>query len=204
MEEARPINQEMLTCEAIADRGLIERYVSGRLRDEPDRMDLETHLLTCATCREEVRLAMVVRAELGAPRRRARSWWWVGVGAAAAVLILFVARPPSRSNPDGTVERSGTEGLPVITAISPLAEAVTTEQSVRFLWHSAGQDVQYRLTVTNQRGDIVWSFGTADTAAVLPASVRVQSGNPYFWYVDALLPDGRSATSRVRRFRMAP
>jgi len=76
-------------------------------------------------------------------------------------------------------------------------------QSVRFLWHSAGQNVQYRLTVTNQRGDIVWSFGTADTAAVLPASMRVQSGNPYFWYVDALLPDGRSATSRVQRFNVA-
>ena len=144
---------------------------------------------------------MVVRAELGPPKRR--SWWWVGVGAAAAVLIFFVARAPFRSNSDGTVQRGGTEGLPVITAISPAAEAVMPRQSVRFLWHSAGQNVQYRLTVTNQRGDIVWSFSTADTAAWLPASLRIQRGNPYFWYVDALLPDGRPATSRVQRFNVA-
>jgi len=177
--------------------------VSGRLRAEPDRTDFEAHLLTCATCREEVRLGMVVRAELGAPKRRGRSWWWVGVGAAAAVLILFVARPPFRSNPDGTVKRGGTEGLPAVTAISPAAEAVLPAEPVRFVWHSAGPNVQYRLTVTNQQGDVVWSFGTADTAAVLPASVRVQRSDPYFWYVDALLPDGRSATSRVQRFNVA-
>ncbi|HLQ68892.1 MAG TPA: hypothetical protein VK124_05175 [Gemmatimonadales bacterium] len=175
--------------------------MSGRLRAEPDRTDFEAHLLTCATCREEVRLGMVVRAELGAPKRG--SWWWVGVGAAAAVLILFVARPPFRSNPDGTVKRGGTEGLPAVTAISPAAEAVLPAEPVRFVWHSAGPNVQYRLTVTNQQGDVVWSFGTADTAAVLPASVRVQRSDPYFWYVDALLPDGRSATSRVQRFNVA-
>ncbi len=175
--------------------------MSGRLREEPDRTDFEAHLLTCATCREAVRLGMVVRVELGPPKRR--SWWWVGIGAAAAVLIFVVARPPFRSNPNGIVERGGTEGLPAITDISPTAEAVLPPERVRFMWHSAGPNVQYRLTVTNRQGDIVWSFGTADTAAVLPAGVRVQRGNPYFWYVDALLPDGRSATSRVQRFKVA-
>jgi len=192
----------MLTCEAVADRGLLERYVSGRLREEPDRTEFEAHLLTCATCRAEVRLAMVVRAELGAPKRRSR--WWIGVAAAAAVLIFFVARPAFRSDSDGRVQRGGTEGLPVITAISPAAEAVMRTQAVHFLWHSTGQNVHYRLTVTDQRGDIVWSFGTADTAASLPANVRFQRADPYFWYVDALLPDGRSAISRVQRFTVAP
>jgi hypothetical protein len=114
-----------------------------------------------------------------------------------------VARPPFQSSPDGTAERGGSEGLPAITAISPTAEAVMPAEPVRFVWHSAGPNVQYRLTVTKQQGDIVWSFGTADTAAVLPASVRVQRGHRYFWYVDAVLPDGRTATSRVQRFNVA-
>lgn len=197
-EEARPINQELLTCEAIADRGLIERYVSGRLSDEPGRTELEAHLLMCAACRDEVRLAMVVRAELGAPQRR--SWWWLGVGAAAAVLILLVARPTFRSRPDDTVERGTTEGLPVITALSPPLDAVVPPRAIRFLWHSVDHNVQYRLSLTNQRGDMLWSFETMDTTALLPADVRVQRGNPYFWYIDALLADGRSATSRVQRF----
>jgi len=192
----------MLTCEAVADRGLVERYVSGRLRGDPDRTNFEAHLLTCASCREEVRLAMVVRAELGAPAKR--PWWWVGVGAAAAVLVFLIARPSFRSNSDGTVERGATEGLPIITGISPSSEAALPPQAVRFLWHSAGANAQYRLTVTKQSGDIVWSFATADTAASLPATVRLTRSSNYFWYVDALLPDGRSATSRVQRFRVTP
>ena len=47
---------ETLTCEAVAQRGLVERYVSGRLQTERDVSDFETHLLTCDTCREDLRL----------------------------------------------------------------------------------------------------------------------------------------------------
>ena len=54
---------ETLTCEAVAQRGLVELYVAGRLSAERDVSDLETHLLTCDTCREEVRLGSVIRVQ---------------------------------------------------------------------------------------------------------------------------------------------
>lgn len=202
---------ETLTCEAVAERGLVERYVSGRLNAGRDLSDLETHLLTCSACREEVRVGMVVRAELGTPttRNRLRSLsrrrTWLILGAAAAATFVFViARPTSHDGSDHPVVRGGDEGIPVITDVSPAAGAVVSPASLTFVWRSAGTGAQYRLTVTNEPGDVVWASTSADTVRRLPGSARLRSGESYFWYVDALLPDGGSATSKVQRFTMAP
>jgi len=199
-----------LNCEAVAQRGLVELYVSGRLSAERDVSDLETHLLTCDTCREEVRLGSVIRAELGAPatlrqvrplpRRRA----WVFLGAAAAAAVVFViARPNSQDGSDQPVVRGGDEGIPVIAAVSPAPGAVVSAASLAFVWRPAGAGAQYRLTVTSEQGDVVWTGASADTLQRVPPTARLQSGKSYLWYIDALLPDGAAATSRVRRFTLA-
>ncbi len=202
---------ETLTCEAVAQRGLVERYVSGRLQAERDLSDFETHLLTCDSCREEVRLGLVVRAELGAPaalqqRRslpRRKSWLILGAAAAAAVVFVIV-RPSSQQLSDQPVVRGGDEGMPVITAMSPAPGAVVPAGSLAFVWRSVGTSAQYRLTVTSEQGDVVWTGASADTLQHVPPTARLQSGKSYLWYVDALLPDGAAATSRVRRFTLAP
>lgn len=202
---------ETLTCEAVAQRGLIELYVSGRLRAEPDLSDLETHLLTCATCREEVRLGLVVRAELGAPAAlhrvrslpRRKSWLFLGAAAAAAVVFVM-ARPSFQDRSDRPVVRGSEEGTPVISAVSPAPGAVLSPATLAFVWRSAGTGAQYRVTVTSERGDVVWTGGSADTVQRVPSNARLSDGKTYFWYVDALLPDGAAATSRVARFTLAP
>ena len=202
---------ETLTCEAVAQRGLVELYVAGRLSAERDVSDLETHLLTCDTCREEVRLGSVIRAELGAPATprqvrplpRRRAWVFLGAAAAAAVVFL-IARPSSQDGSDRPVVRGGDEGMPAIAAVSPAPGAAVPPQSLAFIWHSAGAGAQYRLTVTTERGDVVWAGASADTVQHLPPNARLQRTENYFWYVDALLPGGGSATSRVRRFTLAP
>jgi hypothetical protein len=205
------VTYETLTCEAVAQRGLVELYVSGRLSAERDVSDLETHLLTCDTCREEVRLGSVVRAELGAPatlhqvRSLPRRSAWVFLGAAAAAAVVFViARPISHDGSDRPVVRGGEEGVPVIVAVSPAPAAVVPPASLAFVWRSVGTGAQYRLTVTNSPGDVVWTGASADTVQHVRPNARLRSGQSYFWYVDALLPDGGSATSRVRRFTLAP
>jgi hypothetical protein len=90
---------EPLICEVVADRGLVERYVAGRLTDEPDLAAFETHLLTCERCREDVRLGLVVRAELTAPGRQRPHPWTVGLGLALAAGIAAVVL--LRGNGDG-------------------------------------------------------------------------------------------------------
>jgi hypothetical protein len=200
----------ILTCEAVAQRGLIEQYVAGRLH-EPDLADLETHLLTCASCREDVRLGSAVRAELGGQaaqtlprsRLRRRPWYILGAAAAAAVVVV-IARPISRDGSAGPLVRGRDESMPVIADVSPAAGADVSAASLAFVWRSAGPGAQYRLTVTNEQGDVVWSGASADTIEHLLPNARLQIGKSYLWYVDALLPDGATATSRVRRFTLAP
>ena len=85
----------ILNCEAVAERGLVERYVAGRLSDEEGLGALETHLLTCEACREELRIAVVVRAEssaLGQSKRRPWALVGVGLALAAGLAALVVVR----------------------------------------------------------------------------------------------------------------
>jgi hypothetical protein len=89
-----------------------------------------------------------------------------------------------------------------LEAISPLDGAVTAKDSVVFTWRSLGTEVSYRLTLTDERGDLIWSVGTTDTMVLLPSSAKLLSGRTNIWYVDALLADGRSATTGARRFRI--
>ena len=51
---------ELLTCDAIVDGGLIERYLAGTL-SEDETEALESHYLTCARCQNELRLAAVIK-----------------------------------------------------------------------------------------------------------------------------------------------
>ena len=44
----------------------------------------------------------------------------------------------------------------------------------------------------------------ADTTLVLPRSVGLELGAPYFWYVDALLEGARSTSTGVQEFRVEP
>lgn len=55
---------EALTCEAIAVRGLIERYLAGRTSTD-EVSALKSHLLTCPYCQKELRIAAAIRDSLG-------------------------------------------------------------------------------------------------------------------------------------------
>ena len=81
-----------LTCREVAERGLMERYVAGRLTEADGLSEFEAHLVGCGKCQEDVRLAMTVRAELAA--RRPRRIWplWLGLAAAAGIAGLVVLR----------------------------------------------------------------------------------------------------------------
>lgn len=99
-----------LTCETVAEHGLVERYVAGRLGPGAEREAFEAHLLTCDACREEVRLALIVRAELApTTSRRSRRGWLLGVGLAAAAglatLVVLRGNGTDRVRPLGAVRQ---------------------------------------------------------------------------------------------------
>ena len=81
-----------LTCREVAERGLVERYVAGRLSEAEGLSEFEAHLVGCQRCQEDVRLAMTLRAELAARRPR-RTWLLaLGLAAAAGIAGLIVIR----------------------------------------------------------------------------------------------------------------
>lgn len=71
-------------------------YAANTL-DAVDTAAFEQHLLTCESCRIEVRLASLVRSELSVKSRRVNPWL-VGAGLALAASLAFVLTPSSANS----------------------------------------------------------------------------------------------------------
>ena len=186
--------RDHLSAEEVA--GYLDRALSSA---EQER--IEAHLADCAKCRGE--LTEVARVRRARPR-----WtrWYVTTpaAAAAAVILLLVWRPGVPGSSDVLRDTEiGAEGIPRFGVVAPVEVSPVAPDSVVFVWRAAGADAHYQLTLTDVTGDPLWSGTTADTTAGLPIDVLLGRGQAYFWYVDALLPDGESATTGVQQFRTA-
>jgi hypothetical protein len=182
--------------------GQISAYLAGTI-DGPDRQEMERHMTACDSCRRE----MVAASEL-IPRAGSRKWVAVLAPVAAAAAIAALLLVPSHgpggtsSTPvPGTVLRSeGSEAIPGIEVVEPSPGATVATQGTQFRWKSAGEDPLYRVTLTDDGGDVVWTATASDTVLGLPTEIILEGGRSYFWFVDALLPGARSATSGIQRF----
>jgi hypothetical protein len=180
-------------------------YVDGRM-SPAERARLEDHLEECDLCRREVvDVARVVErpAEVIArPRRRVLV---SGLGVAAAALAVLLFRPRvgvdvSRDQLREVETGAETEGVPRISAVRPANGAMIGATERAIVWRSAGSDATYRITLGDAMGGTLWRTETSDTSSVFPADVSMEPGVTYFWHVDALLPSGVSATTRVQSF----
>lgn len=169
-----------------------------------ERARFEEHMATCAPCREEV---IAVRRILDARRRPALRA--PGLLAAAASVVLLVSAPLIWY---GTAHHTGLEpalrrsfpgpGPTVETRLPAMDGELPAGAPLRFVWSNAGEGSTFRLTLLDQAGNLVWTIDTGDTAAAAPENLPLVAGETYFWYVDALSPDGRSSTSGPRSFRL--
>ena len=100
-----------LTDDAVAERGLVERYVAGKLTDPQELIEFEAHLLTCARCRDEVTLAMAVRREIGASQTVTRKKLGLGIGLAAAAGIAALLLLPASH---GAIKKLGLVAAPPV------------------------------------------------------------------------------------------
>ena len=181
------------------EAGLVAAYVDGRA-GTVDAEKVEKHLAECIDCRREV---IEVRRLVSG---RSRRWGWSAVAAlaAAAVLLLVVGRLGGPRAPTGSPIRSGHAEILAPAMLEPVDGATLPAGAARFLWHSVSGSAAYRLTLTDERGDVVWTTESTDTTLAPPPTLRLSGGQTYFWSVDVLLRDGRSATTGFHGFRIVP
>jgi len=174
----------------------IAGYVDGAL-EPAARARVETHLADCASCRAD---ALAALRSVRQPRRALTVGAPVLV-AAAALAIWVVGRDRS------DVVRYGRDSLRTgsdVAALAVVGVDTTSAHRVRFVWRSAAADASYRLTVLTVAGDPVWSGATGDTVLALPPTVRLARATAYYWFVDALLRDGRTLTSGSQPLMLGP
>lgn len=182
--------------EAHLDPHEIAGYIEGRLARD-DRGRVEAHLADCEECAAELAAVSRLRPRPGSPAR----WVGLAVAAAAVIAVVVVGRGPARRPADqGPLVRGATTGQ-FVSAVAP-AEGAALRSPPVFVWHQVAEATTYRVSVTRSNGDSVWAASVRDTTVAAP-----DSGLPpgaYYWYVDALLSDGRSVTGRAREFRLGP
>jgi hypothetical protein len=181
----------------------VAAYLSREVTEE-DRQRIESHLVTCAACCDEI-----VALGHNLPESRAR---WpmasrVGLAAAAVLAGVLLLGPgfglfPSDEEPAfrGSQASLETSLRPSIEALAPGSGSAVGRDSVLFVWRPAAADAFYSLTLTDREGGLIWRGNTRDTLLALNPDVRLSVGDQYYWYVDALLDSGESPTTGVHRF----
>jgi hypothetical protein len=165
---------------------------------------VKAHLADCDVCREEV--VSVSKLLHQAPGSRRRPIAFAGL-AAAAVLAFFLVWPspdsdlPARGQIRGRDTPVASEGVSGVRAIAPIGRQ-TNGAGIRFAWHQSSPGATYRFTLTDDRGAKVWVGSTNDTTLAIPNEMALLPGRNYNWYVDALRPDGSSATTGIMSFQV--
>ena len=185
---------------------LIAAYVDGALEDHEVR-EVEDHLSVCVSCRMEAG-----DVESFIRRRRTSRRWKIAAPAAAAVLagIIFLgpgafeSGGPPPSNLRSIQDAAEREAVLSVDVVAPREDEPVPADAFTFVWRSLAEGSAYRLTMTDESGRPVWSAETSDTTATPEADVKVDPDRTYLWYVDALLPDGREATSGVHLLTTRP
>jgi hypothetical protein len=181
----------------------VAAYLDNAL-SEAECARVKAHLADCEVCREEV--VSVSKLLHLAPRSRRRAIAFSGL-AAAAVLAFFLVRPSPDSKLPALAQIRGrdtpvaSEGVSSVRAIAPIGRQ-TNGAGIRFAWHPSSSGATYRLTLTDDRGAKVWAGSTNDTTLAIPNGIALPPGRSYNWYVDALLPDGSSATTGITSFQV--
>jgi predicted anti-sigma-YlaC factor YlaD len=179
----------------------VSRFVDGSL-SPAESHPVEAHLAVCSRClAETVEIGRLVRARA----RRRRLVVAVPTAAVAALgILLFATGSPEPEPFQGQVFRDAGTGVQRFEVVAPSNDIAIVADSLRFVWRSAGADVQYALSVTDMNGSPVLSQATSDTTLLVRVAPNFPAGQTYFWFVDALFNDGESATTGIHRFAVPP
>jgi anti-sigma factor RsiW len=187
-------------------------YLDGTLTPA-ERDAALAHFDDCADCRREMTETrrVIALSSSAASRSQGPIGRRVGVRslvtAAIAAALVFAVVPTLMRNRSGPVASirgpdrvPQSEIVPELATVSPAKDGTIAPSTDAFVWRAASGDAEYRLTIMDATGGVVWRKSTSDTSVMLPGDLRLTSGNEYFWSVDALLADGHSTTTHVNHF----
>jgi hypothetical protein len=175
-------------------------YLEGTLPSDRAAA-LEAHLAHCDACRADF---VAARRALQPSHR-----WPIRLLGGALLAAALLVGIPSLWSRLGQVGPSGLERgepapvAPLVSIAMPADGAPVPAGAVQLIWRSVGADVQYRVTVTDSAGGRIWSAERPDTTLTLDATL-LSKASSYYWFVDALLADGRTRTSGTHRFSTPP
>lgn len=186
------------------ERHLEVEEVVGYLEDSLDpaaRQRVQAHLADCSECAAELVAVSRLRRPSGRPMAR---WLAAGAAAAAVITLAVVGSLTVRKGPPDT-DTTAVRGAAAVKVrvVSP-TEGASVSGPPHFIWRSVPGATTYRIAVSRSDGDSVWAATVRDTTAHPPASVSFGGSEPYYWYVDVLLADGRSIAGSAHEFRTQP
>jgi hypothetical protein len=173
-----------------------------RSMSRADRAEAELHLSGCDRCREELAACAQLSANVPAQSRRHIPWRFVGV-VAAAVLVALVVRPTvSRDERGSSRERTSSAETSRIATLRPAPDAGISRSMLSFAWRADEHSTGYRVIITSDKGEPVWTADVDSTQITPPDSVILGVGARYFWRVETLHADGSAAQSPTTAFHI--
>ena len=194
---------QMLEAIVVSDQHLdpkdVVAYVDG-IAPPSERARIESHLVTCAECRDEVADAGRIIATLPRPRSARRT---VIVSAAAIAATLLVFLWPGADS-DLTTRRH--RESPVTTTIAPtiVTPIGAVESADRFVWSSVPHAGFYELRIFDPDGSVIWQGQTRDTVLTTPSTVGLRTSRLYYWKVEAHTGIERSTSTELVEFSIRP
>ena len=169
------------------------------------------HLSSCAYCRRQLiglrslLAATPVAREVGAPgpaRRRAVAWVGLPLAAAAAAVLLLVLIPRDSGPADAGADRFRDEAFPGGAAAPSLIEPRDSLPGypAALVWSTVAGASEYRATIFDEEGAVLWTSETADTTAALPRDLPFTGRDVYWWRVEARVDFDRWIASSITAF----
>lgn len=192
----------------------VDELVIARVADGGGTAAELAHLAQCAACRADV-LAVAsatrqgtVAAEIENLERHAANGWGrrvlaLGAAAAAIAVTVVLARSPAAAPAAAPAVDAVYRDAPPVATEDPVVVTpadVVASRPIRLVWRPTAEARQYRVTVFDIEGSIVWEGATADTAAAVPSSVPLAEGVAYWWRVEARVGFDRWTQSELASF----
>lgn len=173
----------------------VAAYIDGAMKAE-ERARIQSHLATCAECRDEVSDAARIIATL--PRARAARWRVALPAAGIAAMLLVFLWP--RADRDNAVPQHRESA--VTTTVAPVIVAPIGPVSVAdvFTWTSVPHASTYSVRVFDSDGSVIWQRETTDTVLIPPPASTIRAGRSYYWKVEARTGFERSTSTDLVEF----